>query len=118
MCQHRLRTLAIALLLLGVVIPACADEKGQSQSIQEEIWVLPLPLPMFAYLVRPIGDGPFRERLKGYGIEPGATEDVLWNFEKFLVDRSGRAVARFAPDVTADDPRLLQAIEAETAKPV
>lgn len=76
--------------------------------------------PLYAELTREqpsaIGDGPFRERLKGYGIEPGPTEEVLWNFEKFLVDRRGRAVARFAPDVTADDPRLLQAIAAETAK--
>ena len=77
--------------------------------------------PLYAALTREqpsaIGDGPFRERLKGYGVEPGASEDVLWNFEKFVVDRRGRAVARFAPDVTADDPRLLQAIAAETAKP-
>jgi glutathione peroxidase len=36
---------------------------------------------------------------------------VLWNFEKFLVGRDGRVIARFAPDVTADDPRLVQAID-------
>lgn len=58
------------------------------------------------------GDGPFRDRLKGYGIEPAGAPDVLWNFEKFLVDREGRVVGRFAPDVTADDPRLLAAIDA------
>ncbi|MDB5847329.1 MAG: glutathione peroxidase subfamily protein [Rhodoferax sp.] len=63
-----------------------------------------------------IGDGPFRERLKGYGIPMGQPADVLWNFEKFLVGRSGEVVARFAPDVTADDPRLVEAIEAELAK--
>jgi glutathione peroxidase len=62
------------------------------------------------------GDGPFREKLKGYGIEAGEPTDVLWNFEKFLVSRQGDVVARFAPDVTADDPRLLQAIDAELAK--
>lgn len=59
------------------------------------------------------GDGPFRERLEGYGIAPNKAPDVLWNFEKFLVSRDGRVVGRFAPDVTADDPRLLAAIEAE-----
>lgn len=61
------------------------------------------------------GDGPFRERLKGYGVESPAGE-VLWNFEKFLVNRKGDVVGRFAPDVTADDPRLLQAIDIELAK--
>jgi glutathione peroxidase len=63
-----------------------------------------------------IGDGPFRERLKGYGIEAGKPTDVLWNFEKFLVNRKGNVVARFAPDVAADDPRLVAAIDAELAK--
>ncbi|MDR8763321.1 glutathione peroxidase [Burkholderia multivorans] len=61
------------------------------------------------------GDGPFRERLKGYGVEPNPVPEVLWNFEKFLVNREGHVVGRFAPDVTADDERLLEAIEAELA---
>lgn len=59
-----------------------------------------------------IGDGPFRERLKGYGVDPKNPVDVLWNFEKFLVGRDGKVIARFAPDVAADDPRLVEAIEA------
>ena len=63
-----------------------------------------------------IGDGPFRERLKGYGINPQNAKDVLWNFEKFLLDRSGKVVARFAPDVAANDPRLVAAIDTELAK--
>lgn len=62
------------------------------------------------------GEGPFRERLKGYGIEPTPAPEVLWNFEKFLIGRHGEVVARFAPDVTADDPRLLQAIAEQIAK--
>ena len=71
--------------------------------------------PLYAGLVAAqpsaVGDGPFRERLKGYGISPSNPADVLWNFEKFLVGRDGRVVARFAPDITADDPRLVQAID-------
>jgi glutathione peroxidase len=58
-----------------------------------------------------IGDGPFRERLKGYGINPTSQVDVLWNFEKFLVGRDGKVIARFAPDIAADDPRLVEAID-------
>ncbi|MFC4308202.1 glutathione peroxidase [Steroidobacter flavus] len=76
--------------------------------------------PLYAALTRAqpaaTGDGPFRERLKGYGIDTGAPGDVLWNFEKFLVNRQGQVVARFAPDTTANDPALLQAIDAELAK--
>lgn len=32
----------------------------------------------------------------------GATDDVTWNFEKFLVDRRGSVVARFAPGTTPE----------------
>lgn len=77
--------------------------------------------PLYAQLVdaqpTAIGEGPMRERLKGYGIEPKDKTDVLWNFEKFLVSREGKVVARFSPDTAPDDPRLLAAIDAELAKP-
>lgn len=62
------------------------------------------------------GDGPFRTRLEGYGIQPNPAPEVLWNFEKFLVSRTGEVVARFSPDTTADDPKLVAAIDAELAK--
>ena len=38
--------------------------------------------------------------------------DVAWNFEKFLVDRSGNVVARFKSAVSPDSPELVSAIEA------
>jgi glutathione peroxidase len=76
--------------------------------------------PLYAQLTAAqpaaVGDGPFRERLKGYGINAENPTDVLWNFEKFLLSRKGEVVARFAPDVDADDPRLVSAIDAELAK--
>jgi glutathione peroxidase len=79
----------------------------------------PAKHPLYASLVAAqpaaIGEGPFRERLKGYGIAPTDKTEVLWNFEKFLVGRDGKVLARFAPDTGADDPRLLEAIEAALA---
>jgi glutathione peroxidase len=63
-----------------------------------------------------VGEGPFRERLKGFGVQAENETDVLWNFEKFLVDRQGAVVGRFAPDVAADDPRLVDAIRGELAR--
>lgn len=63
------------------------------------------------------GDGPFRERLAGHGMTPSTPPAVLWNFEKFLVSRDGRVIARFAPDITADDPRLRAAIDNALAQP-
>jgi glutathione peroxidase len=76
--------------------------------------------PLYAQLIQaaPLatGEGPFREKLKGYGVDPANKADVLWNFEKFLIGRNGEVVGRFSPDVTADDPRLLASIDAELAK--
>lgn len=61
-------------------------------------------------------DVPFGEDLKKYGIEPNPEPELLWNFEKFVVDRHGKVVARFAPNTAPDDTKLLKAIEAELAK--
>ena len=58
------------------------------------------------------GDGPFRERLKGYGMTPNPAPEVLWNFEKFVVGKDGAIVARFAPNTAPNDPALIGAIEA------
>ncbi|WP_277963189.1 glutathione peroxidase [Pseudomonas sp. RIT-To-2] len=75
--------------------------------------------PLYAALTRAIpdaeGEGPWRKRLTGKGIPVNPVPEVQWNFEKFLINREGQVVGRFAPDVAADDPRLLKAIEAALA---
>ncbi|NEB76649.1 glutathione peroxidase [Streptomyces sp. SID14478] len=43
----------------------------------------------------------------------GHSGDIRWNFEKFLVGRSGEVVARFAPQTTPDAPEVVAAIERE-----
>jgi len=60
---------------------------------------------------------PFREKLKGYGIDTLPEPEILWNFEKFLVNRQGEVVQRFSPDMQPDAPDLVAAIKAELAKP-
>jgi glutathione peroxidase len=54
-----------------------------------------------------------RKHLVDFGVEPTAPPEVLWNFEKFLVGRDGKVVARFAPDIVPDDPMVRDAIEVE-----
>lgn len=76
----------------------------------------PLYQQLIAAQPTAIGDGPMRERLQGYGIQPNPQPEVLWNFEKFLIARDGSVVQRFAPDIAADDPRLLSAVDQELAK--
>jgi glutathione peroxidase len=77
--------------------------------------------PLYKYLTETkpetdVNDGEFEEKLKGYGSTRSTPNEVLWNFEKFLVGKNGEIVARFAPDVTAEDARLVEKVEAELAK--
>ncbi len=53
----------------------------------------------------------YEEKLKTYGIIRTQKNDILWNFEKFLVNKKGEVVARFGPDVTPDDSLITNAIE-------
>lgn len=72
--------------------------------------------PLYAELTKALpektGDAAaWRERLKGFGIATTEDPEVLWNFEKFLIDREGNVVGRFAPQVAPDDAALVGAIE-------
>jgi glutathione peroxidase-family protein len=44
-------------------------------------------------------------------IDTGEPEEILWNFEKFLIDRQGTVIDRFAPDVPPDAEIVVSAIE-------
>jgi glutathione peroxidase len=55
----------------------------------------------------------FRAMLVKHGIDVGLAHDILWNFEKFLVNRRGEVIARFAPDVPPDSELLVSAIDRE-----
>jgi glutathione peroxidase len=79
--------------------------------------------PLYQSLVaaHPKAIGPtrdsFREKLTGFlknnhnGASPNPEPGILWNFEKFLIDRSGKVAARFSPEVLPDDPAVIAAIE-------
>jgi glutathione peroxidase len=78
--------------------------------------------PLYAALIEAqpkatsLAEVPFREKLKGYGIDANPEPEIMWNFEKFVVSREGEVVKRFTPDTAPDAPALVAAIEAELAK--
>ena len=78
--------------------------------------------PLYAELTRErpqaaaLPGSDFRGKLKGYGIDVGGASEILWNFEKFLVDRQGQVVERFSPDVPPDAEMIVSAIERELAR--
>lgn len=45
------------------------------------------------------------------GSPAGKGEDISWNFEKFLVSRDGKVIARFDPQTKPEDPKLVSAVE-------
>lgn len=73
--------------------------------------------PLYAGLIAAQPETPgadkMRAMLEGYGMTPNPAPEVLWNFEKFLIARDGKVVARFAPDTKPDDDALVTAIERE-----
>ncbi|WP_089409374.1 glutathione peroxidase [Granulicella rosea] len=73
--------------------------------------------PIYATLtaaqpVAKIGDPGFKDKLRGYGLTVRDVPELTWNFEKFLVNRDGLIIARFAPDMVPTDPAIVAAIEA------
>jgi glutathione peroxidase len=64
------------------------------------------------------GDGqcPLYKFLTSEQTDPNFAGDIKWNFEKFLLDRNGNVINRFAPKVSPDAPEVVQAIEAALAK--
>ncbi|MDT0576244.1 glutathione peroxidase [Croceicoccus sp. F390] len=72
--------------------------------------------PLFAALTSAVSEktgdtDSFKERLRSNGLTPNEDPEVLWNFEKFLIARDGRVLARFSPTTAPEDAALAEAIE-------
>jgi glutathione peroxidase len=69
-----------------------------------------IEFPMFSK-IRVKGDGmhPLYRTLTSLPAPLGG--EVEWNFQKYLIDRSGRVVAKFAPRTQPDDPALVAKLE-------
>ena len=60
-----------------------------------------------------VADPGFHDKLRGYGLTVNDAPELSWNFEKFLVNRKGQVVTRFAPDTLPNDEVVIKAIERE-----
>jgi len=104
-----IRPFVMALLTLAAfVLPVRAEDNVR---IQEEIWALPLPLPMFAYVVRPVGDGPFPLAIMNHGVlqQIGRPQDALAAY------RAGIEVAKRKGDRQAEKEMAVFARRIERA---
>jgi glutathione peroxidase len=102
---------------LVVVGVPCNQFGGQEPGTSEEIatfcsatYGVTFPLTEKVEVNGP-GRHPLYAGLVGAPDEKGRTGDIAWNFEKFVVDRDGRVVARFGPQVEPEDARLVAVLE-------
>jgi glutathione peroxidase len=78
--------------------------------------------PLYHHLIeaRPTAqqnpNGTLRKTLEQHGLGPKNDTDIMWNFEKCLVNRQGEVVERFAPDISPKHPALTKAVETELSK--
>lgn len=75
------------------------------------------PLYKFLTSARPEAtmkpNGSLLAKLGSMGLLGGKSEEVKWNFEKFLVSRSGDVVGRFSPELDPLDPLIVKEIESQ-----
>jgi len=68
--------------------------------------------PMFAKIsVKGEDQDPLYKFLTDKTTDPEFAGDITWNFNKFLVDRKGKVVARFSSKDTPESPAVTAAIE-------
>ena len=77
-----LRAFLTAILLCAMSLSIQAEQSSSPQ-LQEEIWGLPLELPTLAYLVRPVGDGPFPMVVMNHGVSLNPKERSFFPLVEF-----------------------------------
>ena len=72
-----------ATLVMVLAGAAFADERTVEQTIQEEVWAIPVTLPTIAYVVRPVGKGPFPLVVMNHGVSLNQKERGFFPLVEF-----------------------------------
>jgi len=93
------------------------QEPGTPQEISEFCSVnYGVTFPLFAKIdVNGPGRHPLYADLTELADTDGEAGDIQWNFEKFLIGRDGKVLARFRPLTEPEAPEVIRAIEASLA---
>ena len=78
MLKRLLATLILLASLPSLPSRGTAQEAVASPRIQEELWALPFPLPMLAFVVKPVGEGPYPLVIMNHGIALGIQERTMF----------------------------------------
>ena len=90
-----------------------AQEPGTEEQIKEFCSTkYDVSFPLFSKVhVKGDGQAPVYEFLSGVDAPPKGPGEVVWNFEKFLVDKRGNVAARFIPPTLPLDTEITKAID-------
>jgi glutathione peroxidase len=94
------------------------QEPGTDEQIKEFCSLTyQVKFPMFSKIsVKGNDQHPLYKYLTSLDTKPVAKGDISWNFEKFLIGRDGKVIARFAPKTKIEDPAVMGAIEQALGK--
>jgi dienelactone hydrolase len=84
MLRHSLSVFVVyTAAFLVLVVAAFADEPPANRAIQEEVWAIPITLPTIAYVVRPVGNGPFPLVIMNHGVSLNQRERGFFPLVEF-----------------------------------
>jgi glutathione peroxidase len=90
-----------------------AQEPGSNEQIHEFCRTkFGVKFDMFGKVkVKGAGIDPLFQFLTSPETNPGFSGDIKWNFNKFLIGKDGRVLARFEPQVEPTSPEVTAAVE-------
>src|ERR1700720_2861245 len=73
--RYPLSSIILSLILPNLVLAGPETDHVPAPQVHEEVWAIPAsPVPMLAYLIRPIGGGPFPLVVMNHGVSLDAKE--------------------------------------------
>jgi glutathione peroxidase len=82
----------------------CSDTYGVTFPMMSKISVKGTDkAPLYRYLTESSTAGEF-------------AGEITWNFNKFLIGKDGKIIARFASNVAPEDPKLVEAVKGDLAR--
>ena len=84
MLRNLLRVLVFYIVVILVLaVAAFAEDQPANRAIQEEVWAIPVTLPTIAYVVRPVGNGPFPLVVMNHGVSLNQRERSFFPLVEF-----------------------------------
>ncbi len=110
--EQGLRVLGFPCNQFGAQEPGTAEEIREFCSTNYNV-----TFDMFAKIeVNGDGASPLYQQLTAKDTNPKGAGNITWNFEKFVIGRDGRVVARFAPRTGPSAPEFIETIETALGK--